>query len=146
MATIYAKIENVDGPVTTSGYEGFIQIDTVEFGVSRADPTMDGATTRMGVSLNQVTVSKKYDHTAVDLLAAINQNTSFKLEFKYVSTGTEQRTYLSQIFYDCYLTNVEFSSQTENEPLITFSFSYQKCDFSDQTESKMYVFMRPRRG
>ncbi len=63
---IYMQFEGVDGDVTAEGHAGWIHLDAVQWGSSRAITTSGSVDkrTKSSVSMQEVTITKKRDHAS----------------------------------------------------------------------------------
>ena len=67
---IYMKIDGINGEVTAAGYEKWIDVGSLQFGVGRAISTPVGGGSKREAghpSISEITLSKTFDNSSIEL-------------------------------------------------------------------------------
>lgn len=131
---IYMKVPGVDGAVTASGYEKWIELHSLQFGVGRSISQVVGSTSNREVStpsFSDVTVSKETENASAGLLSdSILNSTGKKIEIAVVRTaGDKIEEYLKYTLTDSLLTSFSMSSGGD-VPSESISISYAHIEVS----------------
>jgi type VI secretion system secreted protein Hcp len=132
---IYMKFGSVDGPVTTKGFEKWIECQSFQFGVGRAIGTAArGSTSRehSEPSISEVTVTKAFDTASPKLFEdAVGGHLDTKVEFKFTTTTKDGvTTFLSYELEKCGVSGYSVSSGGEAAPSENLSLNFTKIKFS----------------
>jgi type VI secretion system secreted protein Hcp len=102
---IYMKYDSVDGQVTTAGHEKWIELHSLEYGVSRAISSGAAGANREGSHpmISDISISKVFDVASPGLYhdsvaGAFNQEV--KIHFT-ATTKDKTETYLELVLTDC---------------------------------------------
>src|SRR4051794_7050959 len=135
---IYMKVDGVNGDVTASGHEDWIEVKSFEWGVGRGITTPVGGTKdrEAGVpSVSEIVVTKDSDIATADLLKKALTGDGVTVKFDFCMTGASQFT----PFYQFELTNVLISGYSLNggggssngRPTESVSLNFTKVQFTD---------------
>jgi len=128
---IYMKFGSINGPVTTKGYEKWIECNSFQFGVGRSIGTAArGSTNREGAEphFSEVTVTKPYDVASVKLMEdgwAGHLNTKVTLSFTSTSKGAVQE-FLKVELEKCGVSGYSVSAPDQGNPSENISLNYAK--------------------
>lgn len=87
---VFMKYDGVDGESIVEGFEKYIELNSVQFGVGRGIASARGASTREGsdASVSEITVTKVTDGTSVKLFEeALTGKLNKVVDIKFVRTG-----------------------------------------------------------
>ena len=90
---IYLKIGDIEGNVTSAGHEGWIECDSMQFGVGRAMPMAVGRQTNREAShpsVSEVTISKSMDDASPYLFQESVIGESKQVQIHITKTGPNQ--------------------------------------------------------
>jgi type VI secretion system Hcp family effector len=139
---IYLKIPNVTGNVTTKNYNGWTEVDDLEFAGVEAHARMQvGQAIDRNASrptFGQVTILKQQDKTSNTLFEAVHSGESIdELEFNYVSAGSTPITYGKLILKDVMVTHFSerHNSEAKSTPreLVRFAYNQIQRTFMPRT-------------
>jgi type VI secretion system secreted protein Hcp len=136
---IYMKVPGADGSVTASGYEKWIELDSMQFGVGRM-VTMDTgnlANRASGLpSFSEITVSKATDDSTYGLLNdAILGKDGKTIELAVVEPGDKPTEYVKYELSDAIISSYSMSAAGDR-PHESVSISYAKVEVSFTTHDK----------
>jgi type VI secretion system secreted protein Hcp len=136
---IYMKVPGADGSVTASGYEKWIELDSMQFGVGRM-VTMDTgnlANRSSGLpSFSEITVSKTTDDSTYGLLNdAILGKEGKKIEIAVVEPGDKPTEYVKYTLEDAIISSYSMSAAGD-KPHESVSISYAKVEVAFTTHDK----------
>jgi type VI secretion system secreted protein Hcp len=136
---IYMKVPGAEGSVTASGYEKWIELDSMQFGVGRM-VTMDTgnlANRASGLpSFSEITVSKATDDSTYGLLNdAILGKDGKTIELAVVEPGDKPTEYVKYELSDAIISSYSMSAAGDR-PHESVSISYAKVEVSFTTHDK----------
>lgn len=129
MAGIYMLYDGVDGAVTTSGFEKWIEIDTFKWGFEReGNKTLDGSSSwARPPSVHEVVITKRSDKATTLLIQkGLSSEVASSVKFKFTSTAKDKvATYMAFELSSCILSHYEVSGHT-GTPEETLSLNFTK--------------------
>jgi type VI secretion system secreted protein Hcp len=129
MAGIYMFYDGVDGPVTTSGLEKSIEINSFHWGFEReGNKALDGSSSwARPPSVREVTVTKRSDKTTTMLIQkGLSSDLGSTVKFKFTSTAKDKiATYMAFELSGCIISNFGILG-TEGTPEETLSLNFTK--------------------
>ena len=136
---IYMKVPGADGSVTASGYEKWIELDSMDFGVSRGVSMDTGnmANRAAGLpSFSEVTVSKYTDDSTYGLLNdAILGKEGKEIELAVVEPGDTPTEYVKYLLKDAIVSSYSMSAAGE-QPHESVAISYSFVEIAFTTHDK----------
>jgi type VI secretion system Hcp family effector len=132
--SIYLKSDVIKGNVTVNQFKDAIEVFDVEFGgINRGVRMSVGDTMDRfagSLSLGQVSFTKAQDNATVDLFQAAHKGTVFnKLEFNYVSEGSNPTTYGKTILHNAVITSfTEKHNHQTHRPFERIRIAYTKIE------------------
>ena len=134
---IYMKVPGVDGAVTASGYEKWIPLDSMQFGVGRhIDMTVGDTTNRESSrpSFSEITVSKLSDDSSAGLFnESILNSGAKKIEIALCRTNNDKiEEYMKYTLTDALISSFSMSSGGDL-PSESISISYVHLEVSYTT-------------
>ena len=136
---IYMKVPGADGSVTASGYEKWIELDSMQFGVGRSVSMITGnmANRAAGLpSFSEITVSKETDDSTFGLLnEAVLGKEGKKIEIAVVEPGDKPTEYVKYELEDAIISSYSMSA-TGSRHHESASISYAKVTVSFTTHDK----------
>ena len=125
---IYMKYGDIDGAVTTTGFEKWIELSSFQWGVGRAIGTAArGAATREASepSISEIVVTKRLDKASTKLfMDAVAGDLSATVKFKFTTTTKDKiDTFLAYELTNCGLSGYSISSGGDapsGEPVAQF--------------------------
>ena len=135
MATIYMKVDGVDGRVTTKGYEKHIELDSCQAGTSCPTQAKAGNMADISggtISFSDIPVSRGQDISTVELYQKMfDKKPLKKVEFKFLSQGDQPTEYLTITIENAWITNYSLSAHggSGDRPSEMISFSYSKISY-----------------
>jgi type VI secretion system secreted protein Hcp len=126
---IYMKFGDVNGDVTTEGYKSWIELNSLQFGVSRAVSSGAGGATResSSPSISEIVVSKYHDSSSPKLYQdSLAGAFDTKVQIKMTTTTKNKvETFLTYELTDCGVSSYSHSSGGD-APVESLSLNYTK--------------------
>lgn len=147
---IYIKLGNIAGNVTAKGYEGWVEVDSFNFGVNRMISMETGnlanrENTRPHFS--EVNFSKEMDIATTGFFEnSLIGTQGEKLEVHFVNTGADKVVpYMTYTLEECLVSGYSVSGSAHGNPAenITIAFSKMEACYTDR-ESKNSNKSSPR--
>src|SRR4051794_33738103 len=91
---IYMKIDSVNGEVTTAGYEKWIDVSSLQFGVGRSISSAVGGGSKREAghpSISEITLSKGFDDSSIELFSWSLAGKSKLVKIDLVQTGDKDK-------------------------------------------------------
>lgn len=132
MATIYMKIDGIDGNVTAKGYEKWIEILGIEYGLGRSITSFEaGRHSNRGVnapSFSEIRISKEVDETSPKLFMEACLGIGKKINIHFCESGDNLQSYLELELTDAMLSSYSLSgaSGSNSGPKERFSLNFAK--------------------
>ena len=131
---IYMKFGDIDGAVTTQGFEKWIELNSFQWGVGRGIGTAArGAATREASepSISEVVVTKRLDKSSTKLfMDAVAGDLSATVKFKFTTTTKDKiDTFLAYELTNCGLSGYSISSGGD-APSESLSLNFTKVVWS----------------
>lgn len=130
------KYGDIKGDVTHDKHKGWLQIDSVQFGVARSISTMNGRTANRESSqaaLSEVTVSKAMDGSGPKLfLEACVGWMARDVMLNFVRTGDVGETYLTLWLTNALVSSYAFTSDGDR-PAETILINFTKIEMKHTT-------------
>jgi len=128
------KWDGIDGAVTTTGFEKWIELNSFQWGVGRAIGTAArGAATREASepNISEVVVSKRLDKSSTKLfMDAVAGDLSATVKFKFTTTTKDKvETYLAYELTNCGLSGYSVSG-CGGAPQESLSLNFTKVMFT----------------
>ena len=138
---IYMKVPGADGSVTASGYEKWIELDSMQFGVGRMVSMDTGnlANRASGLpSFSEITVSKSTEDSTYGLLNdAVLGAEGKKIEIAVVEPGDKPTEYVKYTLEDAIISSYSMSAAGGGgKPGESISISYAKIEVAFTTHDK----------
>lgn len=128
---IYMKYGTIQGDVTATGHENWIELNSFQFGVSRAiSPVGTGTTREASVpSISDITITKVMDKSSPSLLTEALQGTGQTVTIDLVKNGQSGPfTYAEYELSNALISGYSVSSGGDN-PSESISISFTKITF-----------------
>jgi type VI secretion system secreted protein Hcp len=121
------------GNVTAKGFEGWIEVDSFNFGVGRAITMEAGAMANREAtrpSLSEVTITKALDASSGGLFKqSVTGDTGVTVKFHLVQTGaTAVETFAVFTLEECIISSYNISAAAGSAPQETISLSFAKIE------------------
>lgn len=138
---IYMKYDGIDGAVTATGHEKWIEVFSAQWGTGRSISTATGSGMNReasAVSVSEVTVSKNFDVSSLKLLQEhLTPGTAKKVQLDFVQSGQDKLVpYLTTNLENVMISGYSLSSGGD-APSESISLNFTKVLFtetgSDQT-------------
>jgi type VI secretion system secreted protein Hcp len=143
---IYLKFGDIKGQVTTEGFKDWIELHSMQYGVSRGVTTGAGGANREGSHpmISDITISKVFDVASPLLYRdSVAGHFANKVEIKLTTTTKNKiDTYLALELVDCGVSNFSTSSSGDS-PMESFSLNFTKITY---TPSPLDVQGTPKKG
>jgi len=126
---IYAKYGAIQGDVTSKGHEGWIMLDSFQWGIGRGITTSQGSAenrTATGASVSEITVLKHLDNSSTGLVQDLfqgNLNTTVQIDFTEVK---ENNVYYSVTLTNTGIAGWSTSSGGSDRPSESLSLNFTK--------------------
>lgn len=138
---IYLQIGEIKGNVTAEGYEDFIEIMSVSFGVMREVNMQSGRMANREVSapnLTQISLTKEADNSVTALFKeATTGSAGSEATLKFVKTSADQlQEFMSIVLTDCMVSGYSISGGSEGPPMESIELSYSKIEVSYKDTDK----------
>jgi type VI secretion system secreted protein Hcp len=126
---IYMKFGDIDGQVTTTGFEKWIELNSFQFGIGRGVSSGAGGANREGSnpSISEIVVTKANDVSSPGLYQdSVAGTFNSKVEIKLTTTTKNKvDTYLAYELTDCGLSGFSLSSGGD-QPMESMSLNFSK--------------------
>lgn len=127
------------GNVTAAGYEGWIELDSMDYGTGRSITMEAGAMSNREASrpnLSEIMISKTLDSASGGLhKASLSGDSGVKVEIHIVQTGADKvEKYAEYKFEEVMISSFASSASTNSRPMERISLSYAKME-SDLTHA-----------
>jgi type VI secretion system secreted protein Hcp len=128
---IYMKYGDIGGDVTAEGHEGWIEVQSFQFGVGRGIGSPIGKKSdreASAPSISEVTVSKVADKTSPNLFqeACVGEGKTVEIHFVRTSAGT------LEVYYEATLSNTMISGYSQSSggdnPSESISLNFTKVE------------------
>ena len=143
---IYMKFGDIKGQVTTEGFKDWIELHSMQMGVSRGITTGAGGASREGSHpmISDISVSKVFDVASPKLYQdAVGGAFDSKVELKLTTTTKNKvDTYLALELTDCGVASYSQSSAGDT-PMESLSLNFTKIMY---TPSPLDIHGNRRRG
>ncbi|MCB9959649.1 MAG: type VI secretion system tube protein Hcp [Rhodospirillaceae bacterium] len=128
---IYIKIEGIDGDVTQAKYKGWIDAESLQWGVGRAVMTPVGSTMNREASaptLSELTFTKTMDRsTALILQETCSGESGKKVTVEMMTTANPPKTYMKYELEDALLSGYSCSGASGGgRPSESISLNFTK--------------------
>jgi type VI secretion system secreted protein Hcp len=143
---IYVKHGSIDGQVTTAGHEKWIELHSVQYGVSRATYSGAAGANREGShpTISDITITKVFDVASPGLYRDAVAG-AFDQEVKIHFTATTKdktETYLELALTDCGVSSYSVSSGGD-QPMESLTLNFTKIMY---TPSPLDKSGQPKKG
>jgi len=126
---IYMKFGSIDGDVTTDGYKNWIELNSFQYGVSRAVSSGAGGNTResSAPNISEIVVTKYFDKASAKLYqdsvaGAFDTKVQIKMN---TTTKNKTETFLTFDLSDCGVSSYSLSTGGDN-PSESLSLNFLK--------------------
>lgn len=130
---IFMKYADIDGKSTMEGYEKFIELSSIQWGVGRAIDNSRGTDKREGgiVSVSEITATKQLDSTSPKLLIeACTGEMDNNVEIHFVRTAAgKTQTYCKYVLTNTGVSGFSTSSGGDR-PSESFSLNFTKIEYT----------------
>ena len=129
---IYAKFGSIKGNVTTTGLEGWVELDSFNWGYAATSTQGHGASQYRDVSVNELVLTMKAEQASVDLAQfGLNRTNIGALECKFTTTVQNKvDTFMNYKFSNCQIGRYSIAADAQGMPVETLSFSFQTVNFT----------------
>ena len=127
---IYLKIDGIDGDVTAEGHEGWIECESMQWGVGRGITTPTGSAQERessAPSVSEVTVATAMNKATPLLFTEACVGKSKLVKLDLVQTGEALETYMSYELGNSLISGYSMSSGGER-PSESVSFNFTKIE------------------
>jgi len=127
--SIYLKIDGIEGKVTATGHEKWIDVGSLQWGVGRAISSSVGTSADREASkpsISEVSVTKQMDASSPLIFTEACVGKSKPIKIHLCTTGTDTiDTYMEYELEDCMVSGYSVSSGGDR-PSESISFSFTK--------------------
>ena len=128
---IYVKYGDLEGDVTATGHEGWIEVDSFNFGCGRGTQMTVGASQEREssvVNFREIDVSTSMDKCSPQFMIDAACGTAKKVDIHFVQTQADELlTYYEIVLSDVLCNNYSLSGGMDR-PVETISFAYKKIE------------------
>ncbi len=129
---IYLKVEGIEGKVTAEGHQGWIEVDSLQWGVGRAISSAIGSSRDREASkpsISEVNTTKLMDESSPLLFTEACVGKGKKVEIHLCTTGTDKiETFMEYTLEDCMISGYSVSGTGDGRPTESLSFSFTKIE------------------
>ena len=127
---IYLQVEGIEGDVTAEGHEGWIECESLDWGVQRAIHTPTGRAEgreSAAPSVSEITINKLVDKASPNLFAdaCVGRERGVKIDF--VRIGEAMQTYLEYELSNSLISGYSVSADGER-PTESVSFNFTRIE------------------
>lgn len=127
---IYLQVEGIEGDVTAEGHEGWIECESLDWGVQRAIHTPTGRAEgreSAAPSVSEIAINKLVDKTSPILFAdaCVGRERGVKIDF--VRIGEAMQTYLEYELSNSLVSAYSVSADGDR-PMESVSFNFTKIE------------------
>jgi type VI secretion system secreted protein Hcp len=126
---IYLNVEGLQGDVTAAGHEGWIECDSMQWGVGRAITTPTGSSQERessAPSVSEVSIVKIMDKCTPKLFEQACVGTSKLVKIDLVQTGEQLDTYMAYELENSLISSYSVSTGGDARPMENISFNFTK--------------------
>jgi type VI secretion system secreted protein Hcp len=134
MANIYMKITGISGNASAQGYEGWIQIDSLQFNTSRHIQTQTG---KVHDRINgwpefaQVIITKQLDDATSALFnSACSAKVLPQVDIAVCTSGASPQTYVQYTLSNVLISDYGHAVNHNNKPIEALYLDYTKIEMS----------------
>lgn len=135
---LYVKIEGIDGDVTHSGYEKWIEANECDFGLGRSVSTRQGSTknrTASAASVSEVVITKFLDAASPKLLLEAAQGQEGKTVSIHAVDGGSDRKFVEYTLTNTLLSSYAVRTKGERpQETLSFNFTEIECKVTPYNE------------
>lgn len=127
---IYLNVDGIEGDVTASGHEGWMECQSLQWGVGREIRTPTGGSQERessAPSVSDVTVTKLMDKSTPALFTEACVGKSKRVRIDLVQSGDQLETYLSYTLTNSLVSGYSISSAGDR-PTESISFNFTKIE------------------
>ena len=137
---IYMKVPGADGSVTASGYEKWIELDSMDFGVNRHVSMETGNMANRAAGLPQfseVVVTKETEDSTYGILnEAVLGKEGKEIELAVVEPGDTPEEYIKYKLKDAIFSSWSMSAAKGGKPLESSAISFSFVEVAFTTHDK----------
>jgi len=137
---IYMKVPGADGSVTAAGYEKWIELDNMQFGVNRSVSMETGNMANRAAGLPQfseIIVSKETEDSTYGVLnEAVLGKEGKEIELAVVEPGDTPTEYVKYKIKDALFSSYSMSAAKGGKPYENATISYSFVEISFTTHDK----------
>jgi type VI secretion system secreted protein Hcp len=126
---VYLNIPGVKGGATEKNHEGWLKVDSLQFGVGRAISSPVGASSSREASqptVSEITVSKPMDNSSIELFGwSVSKFDSKTLKIDIVSAGRDD-PFTQYELENAVISGYSVSAPGEGMPMESISFNFTK--------------------
>jgi type VI secretion system secreted protein Hcp len=126
---LYMKMDGIDGQVTTDGHEKWIELHSVQYGVSRSTYTGAAGANREGShpTISDITITKVFDVATPNLWRdAVAGSFDKKVKIRFTTTTKDKtEAYHELELHDCGISSYSVSSGGD-QPMESLSLNFTK--------------------
>jgi type VI secretion system secreted protein Hcp len=134
MANMYMKITGISGSASAQGYEGWIQIDSLQFNTSRHIQTQIG---KVHDRINgwpefaQVVITKQLDDATSALFnSACSAKVLPQVDIAVCTSGASPQTYVQYTLSNVLISDYSHAVNHNNKPIEALYLDYTKIEMS----------------
>jgi len=153
--TLYLKIADpnstspdLKGSVTQAGYVDWMQLESVEFGLSRNEPDAYGNFSGGGVNISQVKMTKWIDRASPLIAKYLDCHDEFNMTLNMIGpseTGRDEKV-VTLDFKNCFFLQHQTRIEYDERPIETFTVFYKECEYVYEEDGISYRWDRPRQN
>lgn len=133
MATIYMKVEGIDGKVTADGHEKWIEVSSMSFGVGRAinsaNPGNQSNRESSVPSFSEISIAKDADESSPKLFTEACIGKAKKVEIHFCNIGDKVQSFLEYVLTDVLISSYSIGAGSGgSHPSESLSLNFSKIE------------------
>jgi type VI secretion system secreted protein Hcp len=128
--SVYVQIPNITGGATEQNHTGWIQVDSLQFGVGRAlNNPLGHATSREAgqPNVSEIHVTKSMDSASIELFGwSVSKFDAKKIQIDVTSTGRTDKPFATYMCENAVISGYSVSAPRDGQPSESISFNFTK--------------------
>ncbi len=125
---LFMKHANIAGEAQVQGRKGFIELLTLNWGLTSSISQRKGSEGSQGVNVQDVSCTKLIDTTSAQIVQELLRGTTAEVELQFVTTGpnVKPQTMWRMKLEACVISSYSVGGSSEGRPIESFSLNFKK--------------------
>jgi len=130
--SVFVQIPGITGGATEKNHTGWIQVDSMQFGVGRSlNKPLGHATSREAgqPTVSEIHVTKQMDNASIELFGwSVASFSTKKIQIDVTSTGRTDKPFASYKLENAVISGYSVSGSGNSQPTESISFNFTKIE------------------